>query len=116
MDNAFSCGFFYLVLKPRLGLIIIIFNFTKDILKETFIKIKKRQFAKLFSINSRVKAPFSDYGENFSELSELIINNILVIIGWIFMCKWLGFVFSIFLFHSINLVSSNFNMCIFRPT
>ena len=32
----FPGGFYYLVLKPRIGLIIIIFNFTKDILKETF--------------------------------------------------------------------------------
>ena len=35
----FPGGFYYLVLKPRLGLIIIVLNFTKDIFKETFIKI-----------------------------------------------------------------------------
>jgi len=68
-------------------------NFIKDILEETFIKIKKREISQLLAINSRVKPPFSDYGNNFSELCELIINNIVVIIGWIFMCKWLGLVF-----------------------
>jgi len=89
----FPGGFFYLVLKPRLGLLIIIFNFTKDILEETFIKIKNREISQLLAINSRVKPPFSDYGGNFSEIAELIINNIVVISGWIFMCKWLGLVF-----------------------
>jgi len=76
----FPGGFYYLVLKPRLGLIIIIMNFTKDILKETFIKIKNREISKLLAINSKVKPPFSDYGDNLSELFELVINNIIVII------------------------------------
>jgi len=34
----FPGGFFYLVLKPRLGLVVIIFNFTKDILKRLLSK------------------------------------------------------------------------------
>ncbi len=89
----FPGGFYYLVLKPRLGLIIIIFNFIKDISEEAYIKIKNREISKLLAINTRVKPPFSDYGDNFSELFELIINNIVVIIGWIFMCKWLGLIF-----------------------
>ena len=48
----FPGGFFYLVLKPRLGLVIIIFNLIKDILEETFIKIKKREIPQLLAINS----------------------------------------------------------------
>ena len=72
----FPGGFYYLVLKPRLGLIIIIFNFTKDIVKETFIKLKNRNFSKLFATNSRIKPPFSDYGDNFSELFELITKSL----------------------------------------
>ena len=40
----FPGGFYYLVLKPRLGLIIIIINFTKDILQETLIKLKTEKF------------------------------------------------------------------------
>ena len=42
----FPGGFYYLVLKPRLGLIIVIFNFTKDLINETLIKIKKKSFLK----------------------------------------------------------------------
>ena len=79
----FPGGFYYLVLKPRLGLIIIIFNFTKDIARETFIKINKREFSKLSAIKSRIKPPFSDYGDNFSEIFELITNNAVVIIGYL---------------------------------
>ena len=40
----FPGGFFYLVLKPRIGLIIIIFNFIKDIVEEAYIKIKTEKF------------------------------------------------------------------------
>ena len=50
----FPGGFYYLVLKPRLGLIIIIFNFTQDIFKETFIKIKNREIFQLLAIKSRI--------------------------------------------------------------
>jgi len=109
----FPGGFYYLVLKPRLGLIIIIFNFIKDILKETLIKIKKRDFDQLLFINSRVKPPFSDYGNNFSELFELIINNIVVLIGWIFMCKWLGLVFFLSFYSVILTLSAAILICIF---
>jgi omega-6 fatty acid desaturase (delta-12 desaturase) len=109
----FPGGFYYLVLKPRLGLIIIVFNFTRDIVKETFIKIKKLEFSNLLVIQSKIKPPFSDYGDNFSELFELIVNNIIVIIGWIFMCKWFGLVF-FFSFYSLVLtLSASILICVF---
>nr|WP_075488076.1 fatty acid desaturase [Prochlorococcus marinus] len=109
----FPGGFYYLVLKPRLGLIIIIFNFTKDIVKETFYKIKKGEISKLLVINSRVKSPFSDYGDNSSELFELIINNLVVIIGWIFMSKWLGLVFFLSFYSLVLTLSAAILICVF---
>ena len=109
----FPGGFYYLVLKPRLGLIIIIFNLIKDILEETFIKIKSGEITKLLIINSRVKPPFSDYGDNSSEIFELIMNNLIVIIGWIFMCKWFGLAFFLS-FYSITLtLSAAILICVF---
>ena len=109
----FPGGFYYLVLKPRLGLIIIILNLIKDVLKETFFKIKSKEISKILIIKSRVKSPFSDYGDNFSEISELIINNIVVIIGWIFMSKWLGLAFFLS-FYSITLtLSAAILICVF---
>jgi len=109
----FPGGFFYLVLKPRLGLIIIIFNFIKDIGKEAFTKIKKRNFYELLVIKTRVKPPFSDYGDNFDELFELIINNITVIIGWIFMCKWFGTIFFLTFYSLITTLSAAILICVF---
>ena len=109
----FPGGFYYFFLKPRLGLIIIIFNFTQDIFKETFIKIKNRDFSELLAIYSRVKPPFSDYGDNFSELFELIINNILVIIWWIFMSKWLGLFFFLSFYSLVSTLSASILICIF---
>ena len=112
----FPGGFYYLVLKPRLGIIIIIINFSKDILKETFIKIKNREISKLLAINSRVKPPFSDYGDNFTELFELVINNIIVVIGWIFMCKWLGLVFFLSFYSVVLTLSASILICVFFCT
>ena len=109
----FPGGFFYLVLKPRLGLLIIFFNLIKDIFKETFIKLKNRQFSKLFVIDSRIKAPFTDYGDNFSELSELIFNNVVVIIGWILMSKWLGLVFFLSFYSLVLTLSAAILICVF---
>ncbi len=109
----FPGGFYYLVLKPRLGLIIIIFNFTKDIIEETFTKLKRREISKLLAINSRVKPPFSDYGDNFSELFELIINNIVVITAWIFMGKWLGLIFFLSFYPVILTLSAAILICVF---
>ncbi|MCR8538946.1 MAG: fatty acid desaturase [Prochlorococcus marinus CUG1439] len=109
----FPGGFYYLVLKPRLGLIIIIFNLIKDIFKETFIKVKNKEFSELFAINSRIKPPFSDYGDNFSELFELIINNIVVIIGWIFMSKWLGLFFFLSFYSVVSTLSAAILICVF---
>ena len=109
----FPGGFYYLVLKPRLGLIIITFQFTKDMVKEAFMKIKKRNFHQLIVIKSRVKPPFSDYGDNFSELFELITNNIIVIIGYIFMCKWLGLSFFLTFYSIVSTLSAAILICIF---
>ena len=109
----FPGGFYYLVLKPKLGLLIIISNFTKDILKESFLKIKNRDFSGLLAINSRIKPPFSDYGNNFSELFELIVNNIIVISWWIFMCRWLGSVFFLSIYFVVSTLSAAILICIF---
>ena len=109
----FPGGFYYLVLKPRLGLFLIIFNFTKDILRETFIKIKNKNFSHLLAINSRVKPPFSDYGDNFSELFELIINNLVTIIGWTLMCKLFGIVFFLSFYSLVLTLSAAILICVF---
>ncbi len=109
----FPGGFYYLVIKPRLGLIIIIFNLTKDLVKETFIKLRNKEFSALFAINSRIKPPFSDYGDNFDELFELIINNLFVIIWWTFMCKWFGLVFFLSIYFLVSTLSAAILICIF---
>jgi len=109
----FPGGFFYLVLKPRVGLIIILFNLSKSIFKETLIKIKKGNFSELLIINSRIKPPFSDYGDNFGELFDLITNNIVVIFGWIFMSNWLGTAFFLTFYSIISTLSAAILICVF---
>jgi len=113
LDHAFTRGLYYLVLKPRLGLIIIVINLTKNILEETFIKFKEKKFSKLLAFKSKVKPPFSDYGDNFSELFELIVNNLVVIAGWIFMCKWFGLVFFLSFYSLVLTLSAAILICVF---
>jgi len=104
---------YIVILRKSLISFIVIFNLIKDILEETFIKIKNREISQLLTINSRVKPPFSDYGDNLSELSELIINNIVVILGWIFMCKWLGLVFFLSFYSIVLTLSAATLICVF---
>ena len=109
----FPGGFFYLVIKARLGLILIIINFIKSLMQETFIKLKKRNYLGLLNIQSRIKPPFSDYGDNFDELFDLIANNIIVISGWIIMCKWFGAAFFLTFYSLILTFSAAIFICIF---
>ena len=106
-------GFFYLVIKARLGLILIIFNFIKSLIKESFIKIKKGNYLELIIIRSRIRPPFSDYGDNFDELFDLIANNLIVITAWIIMCKWLGTLFFLTFYSLILTFSAAIFICIF---
>ena len=106
-------GFFYLVIKARLGLILIIFNFIKSLMHEISVKIKKRNFLELLNIESRITSPFSDYGNNFDELFDLITNNLIVITGWIIMCKWLGTPFFLTFYSLILTFSAAIFICIF---
>ncbi len=109
----FPGGFFYLVIKARLGLILIIFNFIESLIKETLLKIRKKNYVEILKIQSRIKSPFSDYGNNFDELFDLIANNLIVISGWIIMSKWLGALFFLTFYSLILTFSAAIFICIF---
>jgi len=109
----FPGGFFYLVLKPRLGLLLIVCNFIKSITQETFIKIKTRNYSALLNIKSRIKPPFSDYGDNFNEIFDLIANNVLVITWWAIMSKLLGVFFFLSFYSLISTLSAAILICVF---
>ena len=109
----FPGGFFYLVLKPRIGLILIVLNFTKSLLKETYLKIKQNEFSKLLKIKSRIKPPFSDYGDNFNELFDLFTNNILVIIGLVLMSNLYGPIFFLTFYAILSTLSAAILICVF---
>ena len=66
-----------------------------------------------FCYKFKNQATFTDYGNNFSELFELILNNIVVIIGWIFMCKWFGLVFFFSFYFLVSTLSAAILICIF---
>ena len=109
----FPGGFYYLILKPRLGLIIIVYNLLISILKETLTKLKERKFHELIRIESRITSPFSDYGNNLDELIDLIFNNVAVTFGWILMSKWLGAIFFLSFYSIISTFTAAILICVF---
>ena len=109
----FPGGFFYLVIKARLGLILIIFTFIQSLIKESLSKIRKGNYLELLNIKSKIKSPFPDYGDSFEELFDLIANNLIVVSGWIIMCKWLGAFFFLTFYSIILTFSAAIFICIF---
>ena len=86
----FPGGFFYLVIKPRLALLMAIINFFWSLLIEFSRSCIKRDFMKLFKFKTRFKAYHTGYGDTLPETMDLIFNNLLVITSWVWMSRWLG--------------------------
>ncbi len=86
----FPGGFFYLVIKPRLTLIHSITHYIWSICSEFFFKLKTKDFDNIFSISIKFRSHHSGYGDSFGELLDLTANNLVVLISWLFMSKWLG--------------------------
>ena len=86
----FPGGFFYLVIKPRLALIHSILNFLWSIACEVLNRLRKNEYKDIFSFSTKFRSHHSGYGDSFGELLDLAANNIVVLISWFFMSKWLG--------------------------
>ncbi len=86
----FPGGFYYLIIKPRLTLINAMAQFLWSIGRELLVALRNKNYGRAFVFSTRLRSHQSGYGDTFAELSDLIINNLVVIISWILMSRWLG--------------------------
>ena len=76
-------GFFYLAFKPRLIFILGIYEFLVDLVSS----LKTDPEMDLVSILSAHKPK---HWSTAAEFWDILLNNIVVVGGWIFLCHWLG--------------------------
>ncbi len=109
----FPGGFYYLVIKPRLALINAIINFIWSIGVELLDGLRNKKFAQIFVFSSRFRLNDSGYGNSFWEVVDLICNNLLVIISWILMSRWLGVGMFLSCYSIVMTASAAIFICIF---
>tara|TARA_Y100001968_G_C19427288_1_gene755074 strand:+ start:1413 stop:2540 length:1128 start_codon:yes stop_codon:yes gene_type:complete len=109
----FPGGFYYLVVKPRLAFIQSIINFTWSISVEILDKLSKKRTSSIFHFSTRLRLNNSGYGNSFWEVNDLIFNNLLVIISWILMSKWLGLGMFLTCYSAVMTLSASIFICIF---
>lgn len=95
-------GLFYLIIKPRLILIMGIHDFIHDV----FADLKK---GSEFNLGQIISAHQSKYWQSAAEFWDLLLNNICVVGGWIF----LGHLWGFGLFWSIYLITISCSGTIF---
>ena len=109
----FPGGFFYLVIKPRLALIQSITNFSWSIILEVLNRLRNKNFSQILVFSTRFRLNNSGYGNSFWEVTDLIFNNLLVIISWILMSQWLGIGLFFTCYSLIMTASAAIFICIF---
>lgn len=83
-------GFFYLVIKPRLALLLGGLEFAAATLRAQASAIRERGWGALRELPSLVAAHRSSHWYTRGELADLVANNALVIASWLLMAQWLG--------------------------
>ena len=86
----FPGGFYYLIIKPRVTLILTLTDFIWSIAKAILNRLLTMNFSKISSLSIRLRSHNSGYGNTFGEQFDLVANNIAVIICWLLMSQWLG--------------------------
>jgi acyl-lipid omega-6 desaturase (Delta-12 desaturase) len=98
-------GFFYLAFKPRLALLIGVYELLKDMAKGLKVDAKAN-LGKLFVEHK------SKHWNSVEEFWDLLFNNIFVVSGWVILCHFLGTGF----FLSVYSIVMTFSASIFILT
>lgn len=80
---AFPGGFFYLAFKPRLIFILGVYDFLRDSVRHWKAN-PKATLSDVFSSHQ------PQHWSTAAEFWDILLNNIFVVGGWIFLCHWLG--------------------------
>jgi omega-6 fatty acid desaturase (delta-12 desaturase) len=83
-------GFFYLVIKPRLQLLLGTGEFLLATGRALTGAVAKRGWRALAELPELVRRHRSNHWYTRGELADLMANNLLVIASWLLMARWLG--------------------------
>ncbi len=83
-------GFFYLVIKPRLALLLGSVAFASDLARRFGASLSARGWRALGELPALVRQHRSKHWYTSGELADLVANNLLVIGSWVLMARWLG--------------------------
>ncbi|MEB3318856.1 MAG: fatty acid desaturase [Cyanobacteriota bacterium] len=83
-------GFFYLVIKPRLALLLGAGEFVIAMARATAVAVGARGWRALAELPALVRQHRSSHWYTGGELADLVANNLLVIASWWWMVRWLG--------------------------
>lgn len=86
----FPGGFFYLIIKPRLTLILGMGEFLWSQLRQFANEFSQKGLGSLQALPAQLRKHRSSYWYTSGELADLIANNILVITSWLLMSRLLG--------------------------
>ena len=83
-------GFFYLVIKPRLALLLGSVEFVIATARALGAAVVARGWRGLVELPALVRQHRSSHWYTSGELADLVANNVLVITSWVLMSRWLG--------------------------
>jgi omega-6 fatty acid desaturase (delta-12 desaturase) len=83
-------GFFYLVIKPRLALLLGCGEFLIATTRGLAAAVGARGWRGMAELPALVRRHRSSHWYTSSELADLAANNLLVLSGWLLMARWLG--------------------------
>lgn len=83
-------GFFYLVIKPRLALLLGSGEFLIATARALGVAVSQRGWRALAELPGLVRQHRSHFWYTAGELADLVANNLLVIASWLLMAHWLG--------------------------
>jgi omega-6 fatty acid desaturase (delta-12 desaturase) len=83
-------GFFYLVIKPRLQLLLGASEFLVATARGLAAALAERGWRALAELPALVRGHRSSHWYTAGELADLVANNVLVITSWLLMAQWLG--------------------------
>ena len=109
----FPGGFYYLVIKPRLTLIQASVVFICSLGTELLDNLRGKNLGGIFTFSSRLRSNYSGYGNTSEEIIDLIFNNLLVVLSWFLMSKWLGGVLFWSCYSIVMASSAAIFICIF---
>ncbi len=109
----FPGGFFYLVIKPRVALILGLAEFFLKQASQLISSFKQKGLRCLREIPKSCRNHRSSYWYTKGELADLIANNIVVVSSWILMCQWIGAGLFWSCYSLVMTVSAAIFICIF---